>query len=209
MQLPSCPAEKRILGSKGCGSRTNTSSSWPCYYTAGIFRLSSSFEINKHIILNFRDKNKRTTDFISSTFAWTWNIPMCLNTPLGRLHNDVFWPVCAQNVFVSDTYHQNMNEVSSGGVPHLQRQIVGGRDHGAVMAIPRHHGDLQLGHLVFQWRRVVLPERVTLKLLNYSKHLCFFTLKISQYCNQGLRPIMCHTTEEDANLPLNLPIQHN
>lgn len=30
MQFPSCPAEKRILGSKGCGSRTNTSSSCPC-----------------------------------------------------------------------------------------------------------------------------------------------------------------------------------
>lgn len=30
MQFPSWPAEKRILGSKGCGSRTNTSSSWPC-----------------------------------------------------------------------------------------------------------------------------------------------------------------------------------
>lgn len=33
MQFPSCPAEKRILGSKGCGSRTNTSSSCPCCQT--------------------------------------------------------------------------------------------------------------------------------------------------------------------------------
>lgn len=56
------------------------------------------------------------------------------------------------------TYHQDVDEVAGGGVPHLQRQIVGRCDHCAVMAIPRYHGNLQLGHLVFQWRRVVLPE---------------------------------------------------
>jgi len=55
------------------------------------------------------------------------------------------------------SYHQDVDEVSRGGVPHLQRQIVRGCDHRAVMAIPRYHGNLQLGHLIFQWRRVVLP----------------------------------------------------
>lgn len=64
--------------------------------------------------------------------------------------------------FVSEcqvtTYHQDMDQISSDGVPHFQRQIVGRRYHCAVMAIPCHHGNLQLGHLVFQRRRVVLPE---------------------------------------------------
>lgn len=55
------------------------------------------------------------------------------------------------------TYHKDVDEVSRGGVPHLQRQIVGCGDHRAVVAIPCYHGNLQLGHLVFQWWRVVLP----------------------------------------------------
>lgn len=54
-------------------------------------------------------------------------------------------------------YHQDVDQVPGGGVPHLQRQIVGCCDHRAVVAIPRYHGNLQLGHFVFQRRRVVLP----------------------------------------------------
>lgn len=59
---------------------------------------------------------------------------------------------------LTTTYHEDVDEVAGGGVPHLQRQIVGCCDHCAVMAIPCYHGNLQLGHFVFQRRRVVLPE---------------------------------------------------
>lgn len=55
------------------------------------------------------------------------------------------------------TYHEDVDEVAGGGVPHLQRQIVGRCDDCAVMAVPCYHGNLQLCHLVFQRRRVVLP----------------------------------------------------
>lgn len=55
------------------------------------------------------------------------------------------------------TYHEDVDEVAGGGVPHLQRQIVGRCDDRAVMAVPCYHGNLQLCHLVFQRRRVVLP----------------------------------------------------
>lgn len=54
-------------------------------------------------------------------------------------------------------YHEDVDEVSGGGVPHLQRQIVGRCDHRAVMAVPRYHGNFQLSHLVFQRRGIVLP----------------------------------------------------
>lgn len=54
-------------------------------------------------------------------------------------------------------YHEDVDEVAGGGVPHLQRQIVGRCDHRAVVAVPRYHGNLQLCHFVFQRRRVVLP----------------------------------------------------
>lgn len=57
------------------------------------------------------------------------------------------------------SYHEDVDEVARGGVPDLQRQVVGSGDHGAVMAIPRYHGNLQLGHLVFQRRRIVLPGK--------------------------------------------------
>lgn len=56
-----------------------------------------------------------------------------------------------------------MDQIPGGGVPHLQRQIIGGGDHSAVMAIPRHHGNLKLSDLVFQWRRVVFPDGKILK----------------------------------------------
>ena len=55
------------------------------------------------------------------------------------------------------TYHENVDQVPRGGVPHLDGEVVGGGDDGAVVAIPRHHGNLQLGHLVFQRGGVVLP----------------------------------------------------
>lgn len=58
------------------------------------------------------------------------------------------------------TYHQYMYKVSRGGVPHLQRQIVGGCDHRAVVPIPCYHGNLHFSYLVFQRRRVVLPEGI-------------------------------------------------
>lgn len=46
-------------------------------------------------------------------------------------------------------YHEDMDEVASGGIPHFQCQIVGRRYHCAVLAIPRYHGNLQLCHFVF------------------------------------------------------------
>lgn len=58
------------------------------------------------------------------------------------------------NVFM---YHEDMDEVARGGVPHFKRQIVCRCYHCAVVAIPRYHGNLQLRHFVFQRRRVVLP----------------------------------------------------
>lgn len=52
-----------------------------------------------------------------------------------------------------------MDEVAGGGVPDLQRQIVGRCDHRAVVAVPRYHGNFQLRHLVLQGRGVVLSTR--------------------------------------------------
>lgn len=71
--------------------------------------------------------------------------------------------VCFHALCLIITYHQDMDKVSGGRVPHLQRQIVGCRDHRAVMTIPCYHGNLQLGHFVFQRRRVVLSG-------GYSEH---------------------------------------
>lgn len=57
-------------------------------------------------------------------------------------------------------YHEDVDQVAAGGVPDLQRQVVGGCDHRAVVAVPRYHGNFQLCHLVFQRRRVVFPGKV-------------------------------------------------
>lgn len=65
---------------------------------------------------------------------------------------------CVSKCANACTYHEDVDEVAGGGVPHLQRQIVGRCDHRAVMAIPCYHSNLQLCHLVFQRRRVVLPK---------------------------------------------------
>lgn len=46
-------------------------------------------------------------------------------------------------------YHEDMDEVASGGIPHFQRQIVCCCYHCAVVAIPCNHGNLQLCHFVF------------------------------------------------------------
>lgn len=46
-------------------------------------------------------------------------------------------------------YHEDMDEVASGGIPHFQRQIVCRCYHCAVVAIPCYHGNLQLCHFVF------------------------------------------------------------
>lgn len=46
-------------------------------------------------------------------------------------------------------YHEDMDEVASGGIPHFQRQIVCRCYHCAVVAIPCDHGNLQLCHFVF------------------------------------------------------------
>lgn len=80
--------------------------------------------------------------------------------------NSQYYDCCNCHCCSFNTYHQDMDEVSGRGVPHLQRQIVGGCDHRAVMAIPRYHGNLQLSYLIFQRRRVVLPAGIILRCLD-------------------------------------------
>lgn len=72
-----------------------------------------------------------------------------------------------------------MDQVAAGGVPDLQRQIVGGCDDRAVVAVPRYHGDFQLCHLVFQRRRVVLP--VNMREVNIDAQM-FYGHEIKMYC---------------------------
>lgn len=97
---------------------------------------------NKHFILMTLNKKKYIHKYIQN-----WDVlPKVQYSSSG--HASFVTSHCYLTLNVVQ-YHEDVDEVATGGIPHFQRQIVGRCYHRAVVAIPRDHGNLQLCHFVF------------------------------------------------------------